>query len=314
MSISLLHNKELTLGTLTVAAGLANAYLWKGVIFSGRLQEAAGYTLPVAALLALAVFFALSSAFIRERWLRGATAVLAVLPSYLFLPASGAVLGAAAVSAGAAWYAADAIANEYAASSNFSARKIFRGGLPVFFTAVALVLAAFSYASREGQPPGKLLPRQLFDAILPFFTGTIEPTLPGYRADQTVDEFIVQANRQKVGGLVDVLNLLPRVRNQLLERERQELGGRFGLELRGNERIGDVLYQAVSTQLERIVAPYRQYLPFAAAAAFFLAVKTLTLPVYWASLILVWAVVKLLLAAGILKKDILTVQVEKITL
>lgn len=308
------NNKEVSLCILTVTAGIANAYLWRGVIGAGSFEGAVFYSLPVVALFSFAILFALSSAFIRNRLTRSITAVLALASGYLLIPYSPAVPYAAGLTALGGWYAAESIANEEAASNSFSVRKIFRGGMPIFFTGVALVLSVMYLDGLVGKPFDTLIPRQLFDAIIPVVSGALEGQLPGFRSEATVDEYLRQRTAEQFGGIGRFLEFLPRVRNQLIRQERESLGRQLGLELTGQERLGDLLYQLVNVQINRLLAPYAQYVPFIAAAGFFVAVKTLTLPVYWFTLILVWGVVRLLVAANVLVEKTETVQVKRIEL
>ncbi len=313
--------KEYTLGVLTVAAGLANAYLWKGVLLAPldaeHLTGFAGltfYSLPVIALFLFAILFALSSAFITRPALRTVSAMMALAGGYLLVPATTLAASAAAASAAAGWYASDAIAGEYRISNAFAVRKIFRGGLPVFFTAVALTLAVFYFTAVSGAATQSILPKALFDAAIPLIEQPLQNFLPGFRRDATVDELLLAFAAWQGGPDIDVRKLSAAERAQFLRENRGALAQELGVELTGEERGGDLIYRVANTQIEKLAGPYRAYLPFLAAAGFFIAIKMLTLPVYWISLILLFAMVKLMLKAGLLTEKVETIEVVRIML
>lgn len=306
--------KELILGILTVAAGIANAYLWHGAVAAGALKNTAFYSLPVIALFLFAILFSFSAIFMPKRLTRTATAIGALGTGYLFVPYSATILSAAAVSALGGWYATQTIANEAAASNYFSTRKILRGGLPVFFTSVSLMLAVFYFSFVSGEATHALLPKAIFDAAIPLLQQPLQGILPGFRSDASVDELLLAFAAQQLNTTIDVRTLPPAERNRLVHQGREVLAQQFGITLSGSEKSSDVLYEVTNAQIAKFIGPYRAYLPFLAAVGFFITIKTFTLPVYWVTLILVFLVVKLLIATHILKKEKIMVEVEKINL
>lgn len=322
MKPGILNGKELLLGILTVAVGFLNAYLWKGVLISGEFpavspvepKDAAFYSLPVVALFLFAILFALSSAFIKKPVLRTVSAMIALAGGYLLVPATVLAASSAAASALAGWYASDAIAAEYRDSNAFHVRKIFRGGLPVFFSAVALTLAVFYFAAVSGAPGHAILPKALFDAAIPLVEQPLQNFLPGFRRDATVDELLLAFAVRQAGVGADIKNLSAAEKQALVGEGRVALSRELGVELTGRERGGDLIYRTANAQIEKLAGPYRAYLPFIAAAGFFIAIKALTVPVYWVSLILLFAVVKLLLKIGVLEEKIENIQVVRVTL
>lgn len=322
-------NKEFTLAVLTVAAGAANAYLWQRMFFAGLAGSTSFYSLPVAALLLAALLFACSAAFIRTRPLRILTSFLAVSIGYLLVPPEPTVFIALGLAALGGMYAAGQIVREEREAVSFSIRKIFRGGLPMFFTVTALMLAVFYFSSFRAHPGELLIPRSAFDAVVELmrrFSGAvalpvstsgnpIAPILSGILSiaanpNMTINELILDQAKVQPGFAA----LTASQRDELLRQGRAVLAEEFGITLTGNEKMGDILYRTTNAQLERFVGPYRDYLPFIAALGFFIAVKAVTLPVYWATLLLIFAVVQLLTRAGVLKKTSATISVERLEL
>ncbi len=318
--------KEPILGILTVAAGLLNAYLWKGVMYAGELKGISFDSLPVVSLFLFAILFALSAAFIRNWYLRTGAAVLCLAGGYAFVSPTSAVMVGAPLSALAGWYAASAISGEYDASRMFHVRKVLRGGLPVFFTGLALVLAVFYYATVGSVGVNVFIPRALFNLILPLIESQLPVITPAGRSGLTSEGLLLAFAAGQLpielqnllgeftrGGLT-IESIPSPVREELIREGRRVLAEEFGLKLTGQEPPAEILYRLTNEQISRALGPYRGYLPLAAAAAFFIAVKTLTIPIYWITLILVFGVVELLIALGVLKRETLVLEAERITL
>lgn len=311
------HNsKELILGILVVAAGVLNAYLWHQAIFADEFRNAAFYSWPVISLLAFAVLFSLSGAFIRSKPIRIASAVIALSSGYLFLGYRTAILGALVLSAAAGWYAQESIAAEHAASNFFSVRKIFRGGLPMFFTVLAILFAASYFSLIDAEPKSRgFLPRALFDAALPLIEEQAKSFLPGFRADAPADDLIIAFIKRQLEAAEINFDTLPEGERQALIREgRASFSKQLGVEISSKETSAEALFEISNAQVVKFAGSYGRYLPFLAAAGFFISVKALTLPIYWITLILISVVVRLLLAAGVLKEKAETIQVQRVSL
>ena len=308
-----LAGKEIALAVLTIAAGVANAYFWREILSAGEFKDATFYSLPVVMLFVFAVLFSLSSAFIQENFVRVATAALSLASGFLVVPFQPVVLSGAILAAAGGWYAARQISNEAEDSNHFSVRKILRGGLPIFFTAVALAIAVFYFSLIGGKTTG-FLPKGLFDAVVPLLEQPLQGILPGFRSDASVDQLILAFASQQLGGGIDISELPASERQQLLNESRKALAEQLGTPISGDEKGIDVLYEAANAQIAKFAGPYRDYLPFIAAFGFFVAVKAFTLPVYWLTLILTAAAVKLLVTIGLLNRKTETVEVTKITL
>lgn len=304
--------KQVVLAILTVAVGFANAYLWNDILFAGGFREAAFYSLPVLALLAFAALFALSSVLIRDPFSRSITAVLALGAGFAFAPYSSVTATALGLSAIGGWYAASAIAGEAASTTAFSMRRIFRGGLPVFFTAVALLLSTLYFGLLRQQAATEAVPKTLFDALIPLLEKPLQPILPGFRSDAAVDELLLAFAGAQAG--INPADLLPAERETLIRESRDVLERDLGIALVGTERGGDLLYRIANAQIKNLLGPFAAYLPFLAAFGFFVTVKAFTLPVYWLTLILVSVVVKFLLAAGWLRQHTETITRTRLTL
>jgi len=116
-----------------------------------------------------------------------------------------------------------------------------------------------------------------------------------------------------------IASFLPKAAfNWVLENQGKALTEQLGippeLSRENSQESTELFYQAVTNSVEKLLGPYQKYLPFAAAAAFFLAFRTLSIPLYYAAIIITFLLIKFMLWSKILKREIEEMQVEKITL
>lgn len=305
--------KELLWGAVTISMGIINAYLWKQAIFGGKFTDVAFYSLPVLSLFVIAILFGLAAVLIRQRLLGAVVAVVTPSTGLLLVPFASGMFAVMALAVIGGWYASEQIANEYAASNYFSVRKIFRSGLPIFFSVVALSLSVMYFTSASGEGLHDLLPKTLFDAVVPLLDQPLQQILPGFRVrTSSLDDLLLAFTARSIGREINLAELLPRERDQLLSENKKVLTEQFGITLTGKEKAGDVLYQITNAQIEKFIGPYHVYVPFIAAAGFFLAIKAFSWPVYWLTLLLISFVVKLLLATGVIRENTKTIEVKRL--
>lgn len=158
--------------------------------------------------------------------------------------------------------------------------------LKLFFTALALFLAFIYYGAVRSDPdPAKLLlPESIFTASLKILEGPLQGAIPGFRAEATVGDLFGP-------------------------QEREVFAQQFGLKLTGKEKISSVFYAISLARIKNYIGDYVEYFPFIAAISYFLVLKTISAVFYYAALILIFVILKALLAAGLVKK--VTVPVEK---
>lgn len=305
--------KELVIAVLTVLAGLVNAYLWKGVILSGTFHEVWFYSLPVAALLAFTLFFALAAAFIQQALIRNSAAVLSLATSYLLVPYNPAVLPPLAITALGAWFAAGQISKESQTANHFSSRRILKSGTPIFFTVLALVFTFFYYTSILGEEEHVFIPRQVFEIIVPYLEQPLGNVLPGLEAGTAVDDILLSIVAQ--GTDASDLSQMPKEeRDKLIREARRALESQLGITVSGREKGSDIFYQVTNAQIERFLGPFKKYIPLIAAAGFFIAVRAFAIPIYWITLLLMPVVVRFLTIIGFLKEQNETIQIVRIIL
>lgn len=307
---------------LAVLSSIAVFWVWNAriaMILSGGIGVYTAVILPVFGLCVSAALFLLSMLFIRDPRIAYTTAIIAAGAPYSLLSANSVVLGTFLLSIFLILFSVRRIRNEYELSVGFSVSKIVKEGLPLYFTVVSLVISVF-YLHTVGQRNAidALIPRPALDYTFRWLTKN--PAIfesfgvPVINPDMTIDGVLRDFIGQELAGQGE-RNKIPELElSRLIGEQRNVLAKQYGISLKGSEKVGDVLYQAAQEYTARLAGPYQKYLPFAAAAAFFFAFKTLTLPLYYVTLFLTYILIKLLLYGNILKRESEKIEVERIKL
>ena len=75
----------------------------------------------------------------------------------------------------------------------------------------------------------------------------------------------------------------------------------FDIALTGDEKIEDILYQAVNQEINKYSQPYQQYFPLGLAIGVFFALKLIGLPFMWLVILLSWLIFKVLVSVKAIK-------------
>lgn len=309
-----MQSKQVILGSLTVIAGILNAYLWKQAIGEGGFSGIAFYSIPIVSIFVFSVLFSLSSLFVQDGRLRGGAAFASLAGGYLFFPFSPAVFFAAVLSGLGGWIAAREIAKDVEHAPTFSTRKFLKAGLPLFYTSLALLLAVAFYTSAGSKDGSTLFSKKMFDATIPFVERPLQGVLPGFESNASVDDLLLAFAAKQLGSAVDIGSLSSAQKSELLAQGRDALSTQFGINVTGGEKSSDVLYRVTNAQIQKILGPYQEYIPMIAAVGFFIAVKTLAFPVYIITLLMVASVIQLFKITHILKTERETISVERLVL
>ncbi len=317
----MINLKEILLGILLVASSIATFWLWSGVmllVVAGDFNEYNKFIVPVAGLAISGAVFSLSAIFIKNRWLAYSIPAIAVSSSYLFTVASGTVVGILAVSIFFIAIAVHRIKKEYLLSLGFSITKIFRSGVPLYFTIASLTVAAFylSLIDEETAIPA-LLPRSTLNFTLNRLSEPLSALtgIPKISTEATVDEILINLLQEQLTGQGIAFSQIPKQELQkALANERAALAEKYGIKVKGSEKIGDLFYDAITTRLLDLLGPWRSYLPYASAVAFFFAFKAFTIPLYYLSLLITFLLIKLMVLTKILRSEQQEIKVEKLTL
>lgn len=315
-----MHNfnwKEIVFAGLTIATGVAVAFLWRAVFAEGSFGNYFVLSLPILAVLAYATLFAFSVIFIRNARLAYGAALLPVLASYFLLESSNITLGALAVALALQAFAIHQIRNEFQHAFSFNLRKFLRPGIPMFFTVIALTFSVFylNLAKPQGDDYlGSLAPKGVFEKSLFLFGGQLNIIIPGFDPNMSLDEILLSLAKQESGGEIDPAKLTAAQKNLLLKEGYNQLYKQFGIRVTGKEKGADLIYDMANQKLGEFAGPYKEYIPYFAAFGVFLTVKFLTLPLYWTTILLSFILVKVLAAAVVLKREKVQIEIERLML
>lgn len=316
------HNlKEFLLAFITAGSIIAVFWLWfeaMPFIIAGEFERYTNFIVPLAGLVVAGTLFSLASIFIKKDFLLPGVCVLAAVVPYFFISLTGVAIGAIFAHVLLLLLASYRIRKEFVLSLGFSVLKILKGGLPLFFTLSSLVVAVF-YISMitEDNAISSLLPKPAFQATLKGISGPLLPILglPATDFEATIDEALTTLLKQELESQKVLIEKIPKKEiARLIASQRESLSKNLDINLRGDEKLSDVFYSAITERLQELLGPYKKYIPYASAIAFFLAFKTLALPLYYLTLLITFLLIKLMITFSIIKREVHTIEVEKLTL
>lgn len=319
----MLKVKELILGILTIVSSLIAFWLWQKtapLIAAGEFSEYINFVLPLVSLVISVSLFSLSATFIQNKRIIYPVGLTAVGVPYLFTPATNIVIGALVISLGLALFAIHHIHKEHSLSLGFSISKMTKTGLPIYFTVVSLIISIFYFGSiTEEKAFSSILPKPVLNLVLKNLSGPLgsltDLDLPALNPEATIDEVLLKlVEKQLQSQDVAMARLSHQGILSAVAAQREELAKNFGIKLKGQEKIGDVLYGTMSQRVEELLGTYKKYLPAASAIAFFLAFKTFTIPVYYLTTLVIFLLIKIMVWSKILRSEKQQIEVERLTL
>ncbi len=314
--------KHTILAVLATAVGILALWAWRGAVFliaAGSFKSYGEFIIPAGTIILAACLFSLASLFVDSaRLLYGGTAAVPAAAFFL-MPQTLPVAGTIATAILLAVFAGRRIRSEYGSSITFSASKTLKAGVPIYFTALSLVIALFYYQNIIGRdrPAENIIPRAAIDLSLRALSGAVSDLrgIPPTDSLMTVDEFLarnLESQLQAQGGS-------PRAAPQkeiaqLVAEQRNELAKRYGIEVKGGERLADFLHRTITEKVRELLGPYARFLPFLSALAFFFALRTFAFPLYFIVVGLTALLIALLRAATIIKSEKRSIEVERLIL
>lgn len=300
-----------------IVSGVANGYLWSGVFAAGSFGNYYIFSLPIIGLIAFAICFSLASIFIERRVMLYPAALVTVVAQYFFIKSTGVALGGLGVTLLLYLFAISQIKNEVAISLSFSLRKYLRSGLPIFFTALALMFSVFYFTlflHSADDYISSLVPKGLFATSLSILQNPIQGLIPGFNPNLTIDEILLSALQSQADGKTNIGALSPQEKTMLLRQGYDQIKQQFGIRVTGKEKGIDVLYRLANQKIGEFAGPYKRYIPYVAAFGVFLTVKILAWPLYWTTILLSFILVKALIAVKFLKREKTQIEVERLSL
>lgn len=313
------HPKELALGIFAFGVTAITFWMWHRtlpLLTEGEYRDFIRFLIPVAGLAVSGSLFVLIGIFVRTRTLAYASAILLVVFPFFFLKVTATVLGASGIAVLLSLYAVYRMRQEFDYSLGFSVAKVVRAGLPVYFSVVALIVAMFYLSGlNEERALSAFVPRSLIQFFLDKMSGEngLFSDLPPVDSETTVDELIKKmAERELAEQGIDISTIPKSELSNMIELQRENLSAQFNIELKGDEKIGEAFYAAVTDRIENFFGPYQNLLPVAAAIIFFLAFKAFTWPLYFLAMFMSYLFIKVLVLMGAVRKEKVAIEVEKL--
>jgi hypothetical protein len=172
--------------------------------------------------------------------------------------------------------------------------RIWKRGLPIFVTALALLIAMVYYFSPVLDKLGKqeiIIPRNIFDTVIAPFEGLIKARLPQESLDLNVKA-------------VDFLK----------PQEISDLKDKYNIVITKDETIRDLLYQFTEYQINSADAPYEKFIPIGLAIALFLALKFIGIFYVLIAILFTWLFLRLLIVLKFVSFGKETKEVETVRL
>ena len=286
--------KEIILGFIALILGVSSWWFLKYVFYVGNLTSAC-WILGIVLLIFWGIALCLAMLLIDDRRVLYISFVLTLISFGMFFNNEPFYyLGGLLILFLAFWLASFKVRQEERVEVTLNFWRIWKRGLPIFVTALILVIALIYYFSpslTELRKKEIVIPRPVFDFVIETIAPLIEKRLP-----EGIESLDVEVNT-----ILDP--------KQIEELERQ-----YEIKISQGETAKDFLYKLVQFQINRSGAPYQKYIPIGLAVALFLILRALAM-IYIALVILLsWIFLRLLVLLRFVKVEIETKEVETIKL
>lgn len=320
----MLNWKQSSFALITVALGLATFWMWRNIVSLlalGELSNPYNLAFPIVGLVISAAMFSFSAILVDQKWIAYAAAITAVSPSYFFIQPSDASIAAFAMSSLLTTFAVFRMRREFALSLGFSLTKILKTGLPLYFTSAAILISFFYFTPLRGNEERaamSLFPKVLSRAALKIISGQLKSSL-GIPVDITpgitVDALLRQlAETQSRAEGVSLSRLPASGLEKIFSEQKKEIAKKYGINLGGNEKVEDAFRSLAIERIKTYMGSYWAYLPVISAIAFFAALKVLTVPLTYLTVLAALVLLKIGVFVKIFKNEKKQIEVERLTL
>ncbi len=189
---------------------------------------------------------------------------------------------------------------------NFLYSRLIRRGLPIFFTGLALNVAIFYNISPIGEiNEVPQFPEEFIGVILVPIEYALKPSVPDFSKDMKIKDVGDISARE----LPKVIDLPPAVIAGIVK----DFFARFPKEVR-DKTITEFLHDMINAQLEAILLPYKEFLPFIYLFGLFFVFKGIGMPLMWLTIFMGWIAIKILLKFRVLKVKKIIIEKEELVL
>lgn len=302
--------KSIGISALTSIVGIA-------ALLAGMQVKLAIPTL--ALILAYITLYGFASLVVTSPAILYPTAVIPFAAALFFLPQNPWLYAGGILALIIGAFGLEQIRSEAATTLTVRSWRVLRAGIPTILTAISLVISLFYYVHAAVQETAVFIPRPVYDFAFPFLTRQdvwnalgipTSSNLERIRADITID--------QAIGILLE--NAIAKAEgnattpSELISLQRKALAEQLGTQLKGDEKVGDVLYNLVNARANELAMPYTRYLPFAFSVGVFFAAKALSFPFHWLGAVLCSFIFFVARKTGFLRESESTITVVKYSL
>jgi len=170
--------------------------------------------------------------------------------------------------------------------------RIWRGGFPLFITALSLLIAVIYYFSPAlaRLDTDVKIPRPVFNVVASFVSGLIKTQLP--------EGVTLDGNTYKM----------------LSKEQIRDFEKKYNIKIGTQDTIQDDLYKVVNAQINKAGSGYKRSIGYGLAIALFLSIKIISIPYVAIVILLSWLVIKILIKIKFVKFEKIQKEVEIISL
>ena len=313
--------KEAIVCVLYACVMVGSFWLWRSttqVIAEEAFNSYGQFIVSISSLILAASLFGIAAIFVRDALLIHASIAVSIAVPFFFVPFNTIILGVMALCVLLAMFAVRRIRKDVSLSRGFSVATMFKSGVPLFLTVCGIVISIFYLNDVQKKDAIRaIFPRPAFDITIRALGGPLR-SLTGsekFTSEETVDQFIQGLIKKQLDDRgIHFDQVSSKELQRLLSEQRKEIARSYGITLTGNEKLGDVFYTTIIERMNDLLGPYRVYVPYASAVAFFLAFKTLSIFLYFVILGVAFFLIKLMIIMRILTRKTEQIDIERLTL
>jgi hypothetical protein len=217
----------------------------------------------------------------------------------------------------------------------FRFEKIFRSVEGLIFSGFAVLIAFLVFLSPRIAGGSLNLPRSLYDSIFPRIEKIYANQMPGFSGDMTVDEYLLLSgirggsfkgtpleNLEKPKTYEELKQIFNSIQSgplaaafqEALKQGRDQFSKAINIEVKGEDKMKDVLYNMISSQISSSLERYKQISIVALIFILFLLIRTIISLFGLVYAPLAFLIFKIFQKAKFFKLEEETVQREKITI
>lgn len=313
--------KEVALCVAYACAAIGSFWLWRSttqVIAEEAFRSYGQFIASISSLVLALSLFGIAAVFVEDSLLIYGSAALSIAVPFFFVPFNIITLAVMGLCVLLAMFVVRRIRKDMSLSRGFSIATMFKSGVPLFLTVWGIVISLFYLNDVQKKDAIRaIFPRSAFDITIRALGGPLR-SLTGsekFPSEETVDEFLQGLIKKQLDEKDIQISQVPaKELHRLLLEQRNEIARSYGIKLTGSEKLGDVFYTTIIERMNDLLGPYRTYVPYASAVAFFLAFKTLSIFLYFIVMAVAFLLIKLMIIMGILTRRKEQIEIERLAL